>query len=222
MAPAEAAPFDSIRAHALVPVVEVRDAETAPDLARALVTGGLPLLEITLRTEAAMAAIRAVAASAGAGLVLGAGTVGSPEQARMALDAGAQFIVTPGLNPRVVEYCLEHHVPVLPGVCTPTEIETARNYGLTWLKFFPAEIYGGARTLRALGDVYKGLGFVPTGGIHLQNLHDYLKLPSVVACGGSWMAPADAIQARRFDDIVKAVRAAVDCVHSLRPTTSGG
>jgi 2-dehydro-3-deoxyphosphogluconate aldolase/(4S)-4-hydroxy-2-oxoglutarate aldolase len=207
--------LDTIRAHGLVPVVEVRDAGAAPDLARAMITGGLPILEITMRTEAALAAIRGAAQSKGA-LALGAGTVTSPDQVRQAVDAGAEFIVSPGLNTLVVEYCLKHDIPVLPGVCTPTEIETARNYGLKMLKFFPAEAYGGARTLKALGAVYPSFGFVPTGGIDLQNVADYLKLPVVAACGGSWMAPADAIQARKFDDIVKTVQSAVALVRSLR------
>jgi 2-dehydro-3-deoxyphosphogluconate aldolase/(4S)-4-hydroxy-2-oxoglutarate aldolase len=208
-------PFEVIRSHGLVPVVEVRDASTAADLARALVAGGLPLIEITMRTEAAAAAMRAASALRST-ILLGAGTVTSVEQVLAAVDAGAEFIVSPGLNPRVVEECLNRSIPVLPGVCTPTEIETARNYGLKVLKFFPAEAYGGVKTLKALGDVYRGFGFVPTGGINLQNLGDYLKLPSVVACGGSWMAPADAIASRKFEEIEATVRAAVAQVGALR------
>jgi 2-dehydro-3-deoxyphosphogluconate aldolase/(4S)-4-hydroxy-2-oxoglutarate aldolase len=211
----EQSPFEVIRSHGLVPVVEVRDASTAPDLARALVAGGLPLIEITMRTDAAVAAMRAASALKST-LLLGAGTVTSVDQVQAAVDAGAKFVVSPGLNPLVVEACLKQSIPVLPGVCTPTEIETARNYGLKLLKFFPAEAYGGVRTLKALGDVYRGFSFVPTGGINQQNLGDYLKLPSVVACGGSWMAPADAIASRKFDEIEATVRAAVAQVAALR------
>jgi 2-dehydro-3-deoxyphosphogluconate aldolase/(4S)-4-hydroxy-2-oxoglutarate aldolase len=196
-----------------VPVVAIRDAEAATALAEALVAGGLPLIEITLRTEAAPAALKR--ASAVEGLAIAAGTVTTPDQVKLALDCGARMIISPGLNTRVVEYCLAQNVPVVPGVCTPTEIETARNYGLKTLKFFPAEAYGGVKTLKALGDVYKDFSFVPTGGVNLQNLRDYLELPLVMACGGSWMVPAAAIDARRFDEIEGLVRDAVRLVKSL-------
>jgi 2-dehydro-3-deoxyphosphogluconate aldolase/(4S)-4-hydroxy-2-oxoglutarate aldolase len=203
----------ALGAHRLVPVVAIRDAENAGDLAKALVAGGLPIIEITLRTEAGLAAI--ARASTVSGLLVAAGTVTSPEQAKAAVDAGARAIVSPGLNTKVVEYCLSHQIPVVPGVCTPTEIETARNYGLKTLKFFPAEAYGGVKTLKALGEVYKDFRFMPTGGVNLQNLVDYLKLPVVLACGGSWMVPAAAIDERRFADIEKLVRDAVALVKSL-------
>lgn len=205
--------FDALRAHRLAPVVAIRDAEAATGLAQALVAGGLPLIEITLRTEAAPAALKR--ASAVSGLAIAAGTVTTPDQVKLAVDAGARMIISPGLNTRVVEYCLAQNIPVVPGVCTPTEIETARNYGLKTLKFFPAEAYGGVKTLKALGEVYKDFNFVPTGGVNLQNLGDYLKLPTVMACGGSWMVPAAAIDARRFDEIEGLVRDAVRLVKSL-------
>jgi 2-dehydro-3-deoxyphosphogluconate aldolase / (4S)-4-hydroxy-2-oxoglutarate aldolase len=208
-------PFEALRAHRLVPVVEIRDADTTPDLVAALLTAGLPVLEITMRTEAALAALRK-AAAVKKDLTLAAGTVHSLEQVQSVVEAGAELIVSPGLNPLVVEYCLKNDIPVLPGVCTPTEIETARNYGLKMLKFFPAEAYGGARTLRALNEVYRGFGFVPTGGLTLQNLTDYLKLSSVVACGGAWLAPADAIAQRKFDTIIKSVKDSIELVRSLR------
>jgi 2-dehydro-3-deoxyphosphogluconate aldolase/(4S)-4-hydroxy-2-oxoglutarate aldolase len=208
-------PFEAVRHHRLVPVVSIRDAEVAPDLAAALVAGGLPILEVTLRTEAAAAALASVAAVKGE-LMLAAGTVTSAEQVKVAVDCGAELIVSPGLNSLVIEYCLKHDIPVLPGVCTPTEIETARNYGLRTLKFFPSEAYGGARTLRALSDVYGGFAFVPTGGINLQNVGDYLKLPTVIACGGSWMAPGDLIKERRWDAITKLAEEAVAVVRGKR------
>ena len=196
-----------------MPVVAIRDAGAATGLAEALVAGGLPLIEITLRTEAAPEALKRAAAVKG--LAVAAGTVTTPDQVKLAVDCGARMIISPGLNTRVVEYCLAHDLPVVPGVCTPTEIETARNYGLKTVKFFPAEAYGGARTLKALGDVYKDFSFVPTGGVNLQNLGDYLKLPIVLACGGSWMVPGDAIDQKRFDDIRKLVSDAVALVKTL-------
>jgi 2-dehydro-3-deoxyphosphogluconate aldolase/(4S)-4-hydroxy-2-oxoglutarate aldolase len=203
--------LDVLRKARLLPLVEIRDASVAADLAATLADAGLPLLEIGLRTEGAIAALRSAAGHKGR-MTLAAGTVTSPEQVKLAIDAGADFILSPGLNAKVIETCLERHVPIVPGVCTPTEVETARNYGLTTLKFFPAEAYGGIRTLRALGEVYRGFGFVPTGGLNLQNLSDYLKLPIVVACGGSWMAPADMIQNRKFDAIAQIVKQSLACV----------
>jgi 2-dehydro-3-deoxyphosphogluconate aldolase / (4S)-4-hydroxy-2-oxoglutarate aldolase len=208
-------PFEAVRHHRLVPVVAIRDADAAPDLAAALVAGGLPILEVTLRTEAAAAALASVAAVKGE-LTLAAGTVTSAEQVKLAVDCGAELIVSPGLNTNVIEYCLKHDIPVLPGICTPTEIETARNYGLRTLKFFPAEAYGGVRTLRALSDVYGGFAFVPTGGINLQSVGDYLKLPTVIACGGSWMAPTDLINERRWDAITKLAEESVAVVRAKR------
>jgi len=148
-------------------------------------------------------------------VTLMAGTVTTPEQAKIAVDSGAELIISPGLNTRVVEWCLKQDVPVVPGVCTPTEIETARNYGLKYLKFFPAEAYGGVKTLKALQDVYGAFSFMPTGGINPQNLADYLKLPIVVACGGSWMAPGDLINQRKFESIQALVKEAVATVASL-------
>jgi 2-dehydro-3-deoxyphosphogluconate aldolase / (4S)-4-hydroxy-2-oxoglutarate aldolase len=210
---AEATPLAALRAHRLAPVVAIRDADAATGLAEALVEGGLPLIEITLRTEAAPEALKRAAAVKG--LFVAAGTVTTPDQVKLAVDCGARLIISPGLNTRVVEYCLANDIPVLPGVCTPTEVETARNYGLRTLKFFPAEAYGGVRTLKAFNDVFKDFRFVPTGGVNPQNLGDYLKLPIVMACGGSWMVPADAINERRFGDIEKLVREAVALVKTL-------
>jgi 2-dehydro-3-deoxyphosphogluconate aldolase/(4S)-4-hydroxy-2-oxoglutarate aldolase len=201
-------PIEVFRKHRLVPVIAIKDAEAAPALAQSLVAGGLPVVEITLRTEAAPNAMAKIAARKGE-LTLVAGTVTTPELAERAVDCGAELIVTPGLNTRVVEYCLKREIPVLPGICTPTELEMARNFGLKNVKFFPAEAYGGVRTLKALGDVYGNFGFMPTGGINAQNLTDYLRLPIVLACGGSWMAPADLIAQRKFDSIVKLVQEAV-------------
>ena len=207
-------PIEVCRQHKLVPVIAIKDADSAAELAAALASGGLPVVEITMRTEAAPAAMSRIAASK-TKVTLLAGTVTTPDQVKLAVDSGAEMIISPGLNTRVVEHCLKHDIPVLPGVCTPTEIETARNYGLKYLKFFPAEAYGGVKTLKALADVYSAFGFMPTGGINAQNLGDYLKLPIVVACGGSWMAPADLINQRKFDDITALAAQAVTAVKAL-------
>jgi 2-dehydro-3-deoxyphosphogluconate aldolase/(4S)-4-hydroxy-2-oxoglutarate aldolase len=217
--PTKKSPLDSLRAHRLMPLVEIRDASTAPELAATFVRAGLPILEIGLRTDAAIGALRGAAREKG-DLLLAAGTVASAEQVRLAVDAGADLIVTPGVNALVIEYCLKNSIPIVPGVCTPTEIETARNYGLTTLKFFPAEAFGGVRTLRALGEAYRGVAFVPTGGINLQNLGEYLKLPTVVACGGSWMASAETIQCGRFDLVLQAVQQAIACVSGVGSNTA--
>lgn len=194
----------------------MQNADSAVPLANALVAGGLPVIEITLRTEAALPAMSKIAAANTGALTLLAGTVTTPEQVKQAVDAGAQAIVSPGLNVRVVEHCLKHEIAVLPGVCTPTEIEAARNYGLSCLKFFPAEAYGGVKTLKALADVYSQFDFMPTGGVNAQNLAEYLKLPIVAACGGSWMAPADLVAQRKLDEIEARVKQAVASV-SLEP-----
>jgi len=212
-------PIDVCRQHKLVPVIAIRDADTAPELAAALSAGGLPIVEITMRTEAAAPAMSKIAAG-NAKVTLLAGTVTTPEQVKLAVDSGAQMIISPGLNTRVVEHCLKHDIPVMPGVCTPTEIELGRNYGLKFLKFFPAEAYGGVKTLKALADVYSAFGFMPTGGINAQNLGDYLKLPIVIACGGSWMAPADLVNQRKFDDIAKLAEQAVATVSHCSIRTS--
>ncbi|MDF3066654.1 MAG: khg/kdpg aldolase family protein [Polyangiaceae bacterium] len=214
MAPSSAHPVEACRQHRLVPVIAIKEADAAADLAAALAGGGLPIVEITMRTEAAAAAMRKIA-SGGAKVTLMAGTVTTPEQAQIAVDCGAELVISPGLNTRVVEWCLKQDVPVVPGVCTPTEIEAARNYGLKYLKFFPAEAYGGVKTLKALSDVYSAFSFMPTGGINPQNLAEYLKLPVVLACGGSWMAPGDLIHQRKFEAIQTLVKEAVATVASL-------
>lgn len=188
-----------IAALRLVPVVVIDDAEHAPALAESLIGGGLPCAEITFRTPAAVEAIRKMAAYPE--ILLGAGTVLTINQVKQALDAGADFIVSPGLNPRVVEYCTEQGIPVFPGVCTPTEIEIGLSFGLDVFKFFPAEAFGGLATLKAICAPYGKTKFIPTGGIHEGNLAAYLSFDRVLACGGSWMVPRDLIREQRFTEI---------------------
>ncbi len=169
----------------IVPVVVLADARDAAPLAAALVAGGLPVAEVTFRTAAASDAIRAM--SSHPGMIVGAGTVVRPEQVDEAADAGATFVVSPGLSPAVVERARERGLLVIPGAVTPTEIMAALDLGLTTLKFFPANTYGGASALKSLGAPFRGVRFIPTGGVSAANLSDYLSLPNVVAVGGSWM-----------------------------------
>lgn len=203
--------LDEIRRLKIVPVIVIDDAAQALGLADALAGGGLPCAEITFRTPAASEALRRIAAER-PNVLAGAGTVLTTEQAARARDAGARFIVSPGINPKVVEWCQDHSLPVFPGVCTPTEIETALECGLNVVKFFPAEPSGGVGFLRAIAAPFPDLSFMPTGGITAANVREYLAFKRVVACGGSWMAPQDWIQQGAFDRIREASAAAVSSV----------
>lgn len=198
-----------IRRTRVIPMIAIRDAEDAVPLARALAAGGLPCLEITFRTAQAAEAMRRITDEL-PDVLLGAGTVLSPQQVEDAKRAGARFVVSPGFNPAVVDRCLEHDIPVYPGVCTPTDIEAALAKGLQVLKFFPAEPIGGLRYLKAIAAPYRMVEFIPTGGIDPNTLPAYLEFPRVVACGGSWLAPAAWIDEQRFDEIRAAAEQAVD------------
>ena len=211
--------LDTLRKLKLVPVIVIDDPKSAPALGRALAEGGLPCAEVTLRTPAAREALTRLTSECPE-VLAGAGTVLTPSQAREALDAGAKFIVAPGFNPSVVDYCLENDVPVFPGVATPSEIEAAMTRDLTVLKFFPAEPLGGVSYLKAISAPYGALEFMPTGGISIQNVGAYLAFPKVVACGGSWMAPSDWIAAGEFARIAEEVRNAVAAVQSNNGATS--
>ena len=192
----------------LVPMVVLDKVEYADPLAEALIAGGLPVAEVTFRTDAAEASIRKMAARED--VLVGAGTVLSVDQADRAIDAGARFIVSPGTNPKVVERCLARGVAVAPGVCTPTDIELALSLGVTTLKFFPAAAMGGVATLKALSGPYRNVRFMPTGGINEQNLMEYLAVPCVVACGGSWLAPRKLMAEGRYDAVRHLVRQTVE------------
>lgn len=195
----------------VLPVIKIEDAKDAVPLAQALIDGGLPAAEVTFRTSAAEAAIRNIT-SAFPDMLVGAGTVLTPEQARTALNAGAKFIVSPGLNPHVVDFCLEQGVLVSPGIATPTELEAALAKQLKVLKFFPAENMGGLTYLKAMSAPYSGLRFIPTGGVNAGNILAYLKFNKVLACGGSWMVKADLISGQRFDVIKDLVKEAVQTI----------
>lgn len=206
---------DRIQSIGLVPVVSILQLEHALPLAEALLEGGLPCAEITFRTAAAAESIRQIKQRFPE-LLLGAGTVLSVEQAQTALDAGAEFLVSPGTNPAVVDYCQSQRVTIFPGVCTPTEIELALSRGLNILKFFPAESMGGVKFLKAICAPYNQLRFIPTGGIEPVNIGDYLALPQVVACGGSWMVRPELMIAGEFGKIKNLASVAVGLVQRFR------
>ncbi|OLM28560.1 4-hydroxy-2-oxoglutarate aldolase, 2-dehydro-3-deoxyphosphogluconate aldolase [Pseudonocardia sp. Ae717_Ps2] len=183
-----------------VPIITLHDAADAVPLAAALSAGSIPCMEITLRTPSAIEALRAVR-QARPDILLAAGTVLTIDQLAAVADAGVDLVVTPGLDPALVEQSHARGIEVLPGVATPTEIQTARSLGLQAVKFFPAEALGGARTLTILADVYPDLSFVPSGSITPALLPDYLRIPAVAACGGSWLVKPDLLAGRAFDRI---------------------
>jgi len=207
--------FEEVRLIGIVPVLTIHNADDAVPLVNALIEGGLPCVEITFRTEAAKEAMARIS-KAGLPVLMGAGTVQSVDQVKQATDCGATFIVSAGLNQRVVEYCLKGKIPVMPGAVTPSEFEQALEYGLEVLKFFPAEPSGGAAYLEAIGAPYRKLRFVPTGGIDESNLLSYLNLPGVIACGGSWMVKADLVTGKKFDEVQRITAKAVKTVLGLK------
>ena len=194
--------YERIEELKVVPVVVIDDEKDAVDLAKALCDGGLPIAEVTFRTQAAKGAIEKISKEV-PDMLVGAGTILSIEQAKSAIDAGAKFIVSPGFDEKVVDYCISENVPVFPGCITPTEIIKAMNMGLKIVKFFPAEQFGGVNTIKALSAPFKDMKFMPTGGISLDNLKDYLSVNSVVACGGSYMVKKDWIKAGDFEKITE-------------------
>lgn len=192
----------------VVPVVVLEDAKDAAPLAKALCEGGLPCAEVTFRTAAARDSIKAMT-DAYPDMLVGAGTVLTTEQVDSAVEAGAKFIVSPGFDPEIVDYCLEKEIPVFPGCITPSEVAQAVKRGLRVVKFFPAEQFGGVATIKALSAPYVGLKFMPTGGISAKNLKEYLACKPIVACGGSWMVKKDLIQAGEFEKIKELTKEAV-------------
>ena len=199
----------------LIPVIKIEDPEKAVPLARALCDGGLPAAEITFRTACAAEAIAKIAKEVPEMLV-GAGTVLTPEQADAAIAAGAQFIVSPGLNPRVVRHCIEKKIPILPGCANPSDIECALELGLTTVKFFPAEAAGGLPMLKAMSAPYGAVRFMPTGGISSDNLLSYLKFDKILACGGSFMVKDELIREGNFEEITRLTKNAVMAMLGLK------
>ena len=192
----------------IVPVVKIDNAEDAVPLAKALISGGLPCAEITFRTAAAEQAIKNIAEQCPEMLV-GAGTVLTKEQADAAIKAGAKFLVSPGLNPKIVSYCKEKGYLILPGTANPSDVEQALELGLDTVKFFPAEAAGGLPMIKAMSAPYGSLKFMPTGGINAKNVKEYLEFSKIIACGGSWMVPGDLITSGNFDEIERLTAEAV-------------
>jgi len=203
--------FTQLEELKVIPVVKIEDSKNAISLAKALIEGRLPAIEVTLRTDTAIDSIKKI--SSEAEILLGAGTVLTITQVKEAINAGAQFIVTPGLNSKLVKYCLDNNITIIPGVSTPTEIEAALELGLKVLKFFPAEAFGGIKTLSAISAPYKGIRFIPTGGINQKNLLDYLKLQVVLACGGTWIANEALISKGNFREITRIAKEVVNLIN---------
>ncbi|MDR2485843.1 MAG: bifunctional 4-hydroxy-2-oxoglutarate aldolase/2-dehydro-3-deoxy-phosphogluconate aldolase [Treponema sp.] len=192
----------------IVPVIKIDDPEKAAPLAKALIAGGIPVAEVTLRTAQGEEAIRRIGKGV-PGIIAGAGTVLTVEQVDRAVDAGAQFIVSPGFNPKVVSHALAKGIPVVPGCSTPSDIERALEMGIETVKFFPAEQAGGLEYIKAVAAPYTAVKFIPTGGINAGNIAKYIAFDKVLACGGSWMAGADLINAGDFEKIIALCREAV-------------
>ena len=200
--------FKRIEELGIVPVVKVDKPQDAVPLGKALLLGDLPVAEITFRTSAAEYAIKALTEELPE-LLVGAGTVLTIEQVQKAVSAGAKFIVAPGFNTKVVDYCLENNIPITPGVNSPTQIEIALEKGLKIVKFFPAEASGGLALLKAMSGPFSEINFIPTGGIEQNNLLSYLAHPQVIACGGSWMVKSDLVSSQDFERITELTREAV-------------
>ncbi len=192
----------------IVPVVVINNVEDAAPLAKALCAGGLPCAEVTFRTAAAKEAIKIMTETCPE-MIVGAGTVLNAEQVDAAVEAGATFIVSPGLNPNTVKYCQKIGVPITPGTSSPTDIEQAIELGLDVVKFFPAEQSGGLAKIKAMAAPYVNMKFMPTGGISAKNINEYLSFNKIIACGGSWMVPAKLVDEKKFDEIEKLTREAV-------------
>ena len=201
----------------VMPVVAIESVDDAQRLADALIAGGIPCAEITLRTDAGIAVIESL--SNRSDFLVGAGTVHNADKAKAVTDVGSKFVVAPGFNPKTVSWCVDNKVPVFPGTSSPTDLEHALEFGLEVVKFFPAEAMGGVKTLKAFHGPYRSLRFMPTGGVSTANLADYLSLPYVIACGGSWMVKGDMIAAGRFDEIT---RIAAETVQLVKNITGSG
>lgn len=206
---------ETIQKMGVVPVVVLNDAKDAAPLAKALCEGGLPCAEVTFRTDAAEESIR-IMATEFPEMFVGAGTVLTVEQVDRAVAAGAKFIVSPGFDPEIVDYCLSKEIPVFPGCITPSEVSQAVKRGLKVVKFFPAEQFGGVATIKALAAPFTGVKFMPTGGVNAKNLESYLSCDKIVACGGSWMVKGSLVDAGEFDKIEELTREAVEIVKESR------
>lgn len=206
---------EKIAEFGVVPVVVLEDVKDAKPLADALVKGGLPCAEVTFRTDAAEESIRIMTREY-PDMLVGAGTVLTVEQVDKAVNAGAKFIVSPGFDTEIVDYCMENEIPVFPGCVTPSEVAQAVKRGLHVVKFFPAEQFGGVNTIKALAAPYTTVKFMPTGGVNAGNLKDYLGCDKIVCCGGSWMVKGDLIKAGEFEKIYELTAEAAELVKKVR------
>ena len=207
--------FEQFAKIGIIPVVVLDDAKDAAPLAKVLCENGLPCAEVTFRTAAAEEAIKTMAREF-PDMLVGAGTVLTLDQADRAINAGAKFIVSPGLNPKIVQHCLDESIPVTPGTQTPSEMEKALELGLKVVKFFPAEPAGGLNMIKAVAAAYVDLKFMPTGGINAKNVKDYLAYNRIIACGGSWMVKKDLVAAGEWEKIGVLVKEAADIVKEMR------
>ena len=207
--------MEKLAACGVVPVVVLERAEDAVPTARAMAAGGIDVMEITFRTAAAADAIRAVSQQC-PDMLVGAGTVITLEQCRTAVGCGAKFIVSPGYDEEVVAWCVEHDIPVTPGCVTPTEIMSAMKQGLKTVKFFPANIYGGLGAIKALSGPFGEMRFIPTGGVGMSNLAEFIRSPFIHAVGGSWVCPKAEIAAHDFERITELCREARSAVDAAR------
>lgn len=204
-----------LAARPVVPLVNDSDPERALATAQALEAGGLGVIEVVLRSDGALEGMKTMIAH-GEGMIVGAGTVLTLDQAKQVRDAGAEFIVSPGLVDEIAEYCLSESVPFFPGTMTAGEVQRAYALGLREVKFFPASLAGGVPMLKALGSVFREMRFMPTGGVSAANLPEFLALDHVLACGGSWLTPKDAVAAGEFDAVTELAREAVAIAGSAR------
>ena len=207
--------ISTLRKSPIVPLVQSNDPEVALETARALMLGGINVIEVVLRTTEALASLQKIAKELPL-VSVGAGTVLNANQAEKAIDHGAKFIVSPGLNENVVSVSVANNMPVLPGVATATELQKAWNMDLRTVKFFPAGLAGGPKMLKALSSVFKDMEFMPTGGVNAATLANYLSVPAVLACGGSWLTPNDAIALRDFETITTLAKEALSMAAQAR------
>lgn len=203
----------------IVPLIEADDPAVAVATAKALQAGGLHVIEVVLRTDAAIECMQAIIEQT-EGAIVGAGTVLTIAQAETVIKRGAQFVVSPGLVDGVVQYCMDHETPVFPGTMTAGEVQRAYALGLRTVKFFPAKLAGGVPMLKAMGSVFRDMRFMPTGGVSAENLATFLALPAVIACGGSWLTPKAAIEAGDYDAVTRLAREAVAIASASRPVES--
>lgn len=206
---------EKIQSMGVVPVVVLEDTKDAAPLAQALTEGGLPCAEVTFRTEAAEESIR-IMSEQFPEMLVGAGTVLTTDQVDRAVAAGAKFIVSPGFDPEIVDYCLDKKIPIFPGCITPSEVTQAVKRGLEVVKFFPAEQFGGVATIKALAAPFTNVKFMPTGGVNAKNLESYLSFPRIIACGGSWMVSGALVKEGKFDEIKALTEEAVSLVKQIR------